>query len=365
MLLVSPCHANPSLLRDTDQQQTIPAVTRVDCVSLTSPTFITILSSPHLLLLPPPPPSTPALVLTSSPPAVLHFFFGKNFPSTFYQCLFHHDLLPLFIFYTRAFPRVQTTKNPPPQPNLSKISNQRRFDHMGRTDNSSPMEGIAYPHRSSKSANLRRMQSEYLVGSSRPGPSLGSSRPRDSSRGNFWNTVMDGGRPPPSLVPSGSFHAGFPSVGGASSSHVQSLQSFHGSTASSSIHRAGSSRASSSQKRFHCSDCGSSHSTPQDLAAHKQRNHPKQARPFQCDLCGTGFSQRSHLNQHVRTVHDKVKPHKCQQCNKAFGKKYDLISHKDAVHSNERPHHCEFCNKRFAKRSNLTRHKEKLHKDMM
>lgn len=236
---------------------------------------------------------------------------------------------------------------------------------MGRTDNPSPIEGIAFPQRSSKGASLRRMQSEYVTGSSRTGPPLGPPRPRESSsRGSFWSTVMDSGRPPPSISSTSSFHSGFPSAA-SSSSHVQPTQSFHVSSPTPSSSRAGSSRASSSQKRYQCPECLSVFPTSQDLSAHKQKNHPKLARPFQCDLCSTGFSQRSHLNQHIRTVHNKVKPHRCQQCNKAFGKKYDLISHQDAVHSNERPHQCEFCDRRFAKRSNLTRHKEKLHKDQL
>lgn len=236
------------------------------------------------------------------------------------------------------------------------------------------MEGIAYPnHRSSgrNSATLRRMQSEVQVGASRPLPPLPSVRPRDHaqpSRPGFWNTVLDLDRPHthphPALMPTTSFHAGHSATGaGTSSPQVQPSHSFHIGVPTS------SSRQNSSRpvipRRFPCPECDASYSTAADLNAHRERHAARQSRPFQCHLCEVGFSQKSHLNQHVRTVHEKFRPHKCPQCDKAFGKKYDLSSHRDAVHANERPHACDFCDKRFAKRSNLTRHREKLHPELV
>lgn len=84
---------------------------------------------------------------------------------------------------------------------------------------------------------------------------------------------------------------------------------------------------------------------------------------FQCSTCKVAFSQKSHLTQHVKTVHEKIRPYKCESCPRAFGKRYDLISHVDAVHKKERPHACKYCDKQFAKRSNLTRHVEHMHPD--
>lgn len=233
------------------------------------------------------------------------------------------------------------------------------------------MEGVAYPHRPGKTAALRRMQSEVQIGSPRATAALTSARPRDqaqAARAGFWSTVLD--RPYPPLTATTSFHTGFPSGVGASSSgpHVQPSQSFHsGTTVGSAAVRAsgvGSHRQQSSissKRPVACPECDATYASASELAAHKEKHHPRQQRPFQCSQCAVGFSQKSHLNQHVRTVHQKVRPHKCSICDKAFGKKYDLSSHRDAVHSNERPHACEYCEKKFAKRSNLTRHKEKLH----
>lgn len=215
--------------------------------------------------------------------------------------------------------------------------------------------------RSGKGASLRRMHTEYQIGSSRSGQqSSQRPSPTSSSRSGFWNTVMD--RPGPSLTPSGgSFHATFPAAG-SSSGQVQPAQSFHGSASSSARPpTAPTSSSRSSSKRYQCSDCKLHFNSAHEVAAHRQRVHPRPRRPFHCPHCPLDFTQRSHLNQHVRTVHEKIRPHKCNECEKAFGKKYDLVSHKSAVHSNQRPHACDVCERKFSKRSNLTRHKDKVH----
>lgn len=111
-----------------------------------------------------------------------------------------------------------------------------------------------------------------------------------------------------------------------------------------------------------CSDCGNMYRTGAELRTHKKTKHAAaQARPYQCSTCPSQFSQRSHLNQHVRTVHEKHKPFHCNDCGKSFGKRFDLNAHVDAVHNKERPHGCPHCPTQFAKRSNLKRHIEKLH----
>jgi len=87
------------------------------------------------------------------------------------------------------------------------------------------------------------------------------------------------------------------------------------------------------------------------------------SRPFKCDEgCAQVFTQKSHLNQHVRAVHEGLRPFHCTLCNRSFGKKYDLTSHLDAVHFNIRNHICNECGKAFSKRSNLVRHCVRVHK---
>ena len=42
-----------------------------------------------------------------------------------------------------------------------------------------------------------------------------------------------------------------------------------------------------------------------------------------CTLCNKSFAFKQNLNNHIKTVHDKVKFYKCDLCCKAFGHKGD------------------------------------------
>lgn len=101
---------------------------------------------------------------------------------------------------------------------------------------------------------------------------------------------------------------------------------------------------------------------------YRERNFPAGqsshhgGRRFPCELCEKDFNQRSHLNSHVRSVHQKLKPHKCMTCGWKFSKKYDMMKHDDAVHRNIRKHSCPYCHSRFAKSSNLNRHMAVIHR---
>lgn len=121
------------------------------------------------------------------------------------------------------------------------------------------------------------------------------------------------------------------------------------------------SSSSSSSGPVRCNECGQMFRSVPELATHKAR-HRRSVRTYRCSSgCERDFTQTSHLNQHVRTVHRNLKPFACDECPRSFGKRFDLTSHKSAVHANERPHVCRVCRKAFAKRSNLVRHENKLH----
>ena len=79
--------------------------------------------------------------------------------------------------------------------------------------------------------------------------------------------------------------------------------------------------------------------------------------------CGftKAFTTVSHLNQHRRAVHLRLRPHKCARCPLSFAKKFHLRSHEDAVHNKRRPFQCSTCSARFAKKTNRDRHERKVH----
>lgn len=47
-------------------------------------------------------------------------------------------------------------------------------------------------------------------------------------------------------------------------------------------------------------------------------------RPYECDICGFSFGQRSDRNKHIRTVHLGERPFTCTYCNQTFGEKGNL-----------------------------------------
>ena len=54
-------------------------------------------------------------------------------------------------------------------------------------------------------------------------------------------------------------------------------------------------------------------------------------KPFQCKLCGRGFSQRTDCIKHIRTHDDRYK-FKCPMCDKKYASKQDLKRHFDKFH---------------------------------
>ncbi|XP_037772989.1 putative zinc finger protein 702 [Penaeus monodon] len=72
---------------------------------------------------------------------------------------------------------------------------------------------------------------------------------------------------------------------------------------------------------------------------------------FVCEVCGKNFSQKSHLNVHVRVhtkekLHTREKPYSCEICNKPFSEKSHLVRH-NKVHTKEKPHSVRSATRHF------------------
>lgn len=46
------------------------------------------------------------------------------------------------------------------------------------------------------------------------------------------------------------------------------------------------------------------------------------------------FGHQSHINDHVKAIHEKFKPYKCESCDKRFSKKVSLEDHVNIIHMN-------------------------------
>ena len=58
---------------------------------------------------------------------------------------------------------------------------------------------------------------------------------------------------------------------------------------------------------------------------------PSGKRLYSCPYCGK-LANKTHLKEHVNTVHLKLRPFTCQHCGKTFGKKYNMLCHVRKYH---------------------------------
>lgn len=72
-------------------------------------------------------------------------------------------------------------------------------------------------------------------------------------------------------------------------------------------------------------ECGKSFKSGGSLKLHAVCHTGK--KEFPCPHCGKEFSQQSHLNVHVQTLHLGAKPHMCSVCGKQFSIKSNLKKH--------------------------------------
>ena len=97
------------------------------------------------------------------------------------------------------------------------------------------------------------------------------------------------------------------------------------------------------------------------LEEHAKSVHEK-LKPFKCKICGNKFTRNSGLLWHIRTIHEKKKPFKCKICHSEFACKDYLEKHTNSVHDEKiEPLKCTLCNFKFASKQYLERHTIAVH----
>lgn len=107
-------------------------------------------------------------------------------------------------------------------------------------------------------------------------------------------------------------------------------------------------------KVIDCPICGKIFPRRKELQDHR-RVHTGE-KPFQCDICGTSFSQKGNLLMHKRITHLQEKRFKCDICDKAFKWKRLLVGHVMSIHTGERPYKCEHCEAAFVYPQHYKKH---------
>lgn len=114
---------------------------------------------------------------------------------------------------------------------------------------------------------------------------------------------------------------------------------------------------SKNAKRFECSICGKGCASQAMLIMH-ERVHTNE-RPFPCQLCSLRFKTKTHLRTHQLT-HTREKKFGCSVCMKFFALKGNLVVHL-RTHTGERPYVCNLCGEAFIDSKYLKKHKLKKH----
>ena len=82
---------------------------------------------------------------------------------------------------------------------------------------------------------------------------------------------------------------------------------------------------------YPCDQCDASFPVRMSLSNHKRLKHGD-AKQFNCEKCVYTSNKKENLQQHVRSVHEKVKE-TCETCGKNFSDKPNLNKHIKNKHS--------------------------------
>jgi len=113
-------------------------------------------------------------------------------------------------------------------------------------------------------------------------------------------------------------------------------------------------------KDFECDRCVLKCNSNSNLKRHIKAVHNK-IKDFECDRCEFKCSLNSNLKRHIKQVHDKIKNFKCYKCDYTFSANTDLKRHIKQVHDKIKDVQCNLCKYTCSKNSDLQRHIKQVH----
>ena len=111
------------------------------------------------------------------------------------------------------------------------------------------------------------------------------------------------------------------------------------------------------QSALFCDICGSKFRSRLHLQRHIDVVHTKE-KNYSCSFCGKRFPTNEYLKRHVVSQHASTFKYNCDQCGKGFAHKSVYEGHMN-MHSGIKPYKCEGCGTGFQNSSNLLAHTKK------
>ena len=112
--------------------------------------------------------------------------------------------------------------------------------------------------------------------------------------------------------------------------------------------------------RFKCSHCPYRCSKNSHLQIHIKMVHDK-LKDFKCNLCDYKCSMNNSLKRHIKQVHDKIKDFECSICDYKCSDNNSLKQHIKAVHNKIKDFECVICDYRCSDNSSLKKHIKQIH----
>ncbi|XP_055616044.1 uncharacterized protein LOC129762079 [Toxorhynchites rutilus septentrionalis] len=106
---------------------------------------------------------------------------------------------------------------------------------------------------------------------------------------------------------------------------------------------------------YSCTICNKLFSTNWNLKQHKWTHANPTLKPFQCNMCPSGFVREADYITHMN-AHKSIRPYTCNHCGCQFIRKYNWIRH-TREHEMDKNYTCEICGRKFHRKYYLTEHK--------